>query len=219
MHKTLLHTLGYLGGGVFLLAIIGIGFFGKGYYEKYLYREAGNDAAPETISEEIALDTHTEVHIQEIETIQKVTTPSPVRAVYMTSWVAGMPSLRRPIIEMIEKTELNAIVLDIKDDTGKIAFHVHDPVLRAYGSAENRIRDIDELLLELREKNIYVIGRISVFQDPFLATSRPDLAILSTNGSVWKDRKGLSFLDPQKEEVRDYVVRLQKNHICVVLMK
>lgn len=138
-------------------------------------------------------------------------TPYPLQAIYMTSWVAGTPSLREPIIELIDQTDLNAIVIDIKDDTGKISFRVHDEILASYGSSENRIPNIDDLLARLRDKGIYIIGRISVFQDPFLAEARPDLAVrtVSTN-DIWRDRKGLSFLHPDREEVWEYTLRIAK---------
>lgn len=138
-------------------------------------------------------------------------TPETVQALYMTSWVAGTPSIREPIIDIIDTYPINSIVIDIKDDTGKISFRTQDPFLQSYGSSENRIPNIDDLLARLKDKGVYIIGRISVFQDPFLATQRPDLAVLSiTTGEPWKDRKGLSFLHPGKTEVWEYTVALAK---------
>jgi hypothetical protein len=51
-------------------------------------------------------------------------TPIPLKAIYMSSWVAGRKDLRDKLVKLIDDTELNAIVIDIKDYTGRIAFEV-----------------------------------------------------------------------------------------------
>jgi hypothetical protein len=137
-------------------------------------------------------------------------TPKFVRAVYMTSWVAGTENWRAELVGLIEKTELNAVVIDVKDYTGRIAFSVSDSVLEKYGAEENRIRDVKEFINELHEKNIYVIARISVFQDPFFVKKRPDLAVKRRNGGIWKDYKGLTWVDPASKEYWDYIVRVAR---------
>lgn len=136
-------------------------------------------------------------------------TPEPVKAVYLTSWMAGTPGRRDELVKLIEDTELNAMVIDIKDYTGRIAFAVDDPVLVESGAVEERIRDIKEFIGALHDRGIYVIGRISVFQDVFLSNQRPDLAVRSASGGrIWRDRKGLAWLEPGAAEVWDYTARL-----------
>jgi len=138
-------------------------------------------------------------------------TPDPLKGVYMTSWVAGTGSIRERVIKLIDETELNAIVIDIKDYTGKISFLVSNEYLKDIGSDEKRIPDIKEFIKYLNEKDIYVIGRISVFQDPYLVKLRPDLAVKrASDGGVWKDRKGISWLDAGSREVWDYIVAIAK---------
>lgn len=141
-----------------------------------------------------------------------IETPESVKGVYMSSWVASSSRLRSNIIDMIDRTEINAVMIDIKDSTGKISFLVDNEEINQYGSTENRIRDIKELIKELHEKDIYVMGRISVFQDPYLAVEYPKLALkrVSDSSAVWKDRKGLSFLDPNNTDVWDYTVAIAK---------
>jgi hypothetical protein len=141
-----------------------------------------------------------------------IETPESVKGVYMSSWVASSSRLRSNIIDMIDRTEINAVMIDIKDSTGKISFLVDNDEINQYGSTENRIRDIKELIKELHEKDIYVMGRISVFQDPYLAVEYPKLALkrVSDSSAVWKDRKGLSFLDPNNTDVWDYTVAIAK---------
>jgi hypothetical protein len=137
-------------------------------------------------------------------------TPDSVKAIYMTSWVSGTKDWRASLVQMIEETELNAVVIDVKDYTGKIFFKTDDPVIYKINPVEVRAHDLKDFITHLHRKNIYTIARISVFQDPHLAKVRPDLAVKRTDGAVWKDRKGLSWVDPASPEVWDYTVRIAK---------
>lgn len=144
--------------------------------------------------------------------VSHMETPKAVKAVYVSAWVAGNKKYRDPIIKLIDDTELNAIVIDIKDSTGRISFQTSDKNLNSLGSVENRIADVRALTSILHQKNIYIIGRISVFQDPYMTKAKPSWAITrKSDGAVWKDRKGLSFLDPANKEVWDYTVSIAQN--------
>ncbi len=140
-----------------------------------------------------------------------ISTPSQVKAIYMTNWVAGSKSLRESLVKIADETEINSIVIDIKDYTGRIPFEVSDSLLKKFGAYERRIDDIRNFIEELHKKNIYVIGRISVFQDHYLVGKRPELAVRrKSDGGVWKDFKGISWLDPGSKDVWEYVVALAK---------
>ncbi len=146
---------------------------------------------------------------QVIVPISHIETPEHVRALYMSGWVAGSLNFRNTLVKMIDETELNAVVIDIKDSTGRLSFSIDDPEIKKIGSAENRIKDIKELTNLLHSKNIYIIGRISTFQDPYLTKLKPEWAVKKiSDGGVWKDRKGLSFLDPTNKNVHDYVLSI-----------
>lgn len=140
--------------------------------------------------------------------------PESLKAVYMTSWVAGLPDWRGRIIKMIDETELNAIIIDIKDDTGRVSFAAGAtgvaPLVEKYQSVDNRIPDITELIETLHSKNIYVIGRVAVFQDPWMTKKRPDLAVQTTSGAVWEDRKGLSWIDAAAGEHWEYIAQIAR---------
>ncbi len=132
-------------------------------------------------------------------------TPEPLKALYMTSWVGGNEKLRLPLIDLIDTTELNAIVIDVKDYTGRISFAVENPKLKEFNSSEDRISDIKKFIGRLHEKGIYVIGRISTFQDSFLVKTHPEYAVKTQSGEVWKDFKGISWLDVGAKPVWDYI--------------
>jgi len=142
--------------------------------------------------------------------IRHIKTPESVKAIYMTSWVAGTKNWREDLVDLIEKTELNSLIIDVKDYSGRISFKVSDPILVEVGATENRIPDIQEFIRYLHQKEIYVIARISVFQDPYLVKVRPDLAVKDLLGNVWKDRKGITWIDPASREAWDYTVRIAK---------
>ncbi len=145
-----------------------------------------------------------------VEKVVHLPPPDSVKGIYMTSWVASTRDWRSSLVKMVEETELNSIVIDVKDYTGRIAFEVSDPELQKIGSEEKRIDDIKDFIKFLHEKNIYAIARIAVFQDPYFVKIRPDLAIKTKSGAVWKDRKGLTWIDPCAKEFWDYTARVAK---------
>ena len=129
-------------------------------------------------------------------------TPEPLKALYMTSCVAGTLSWRDSLKKLIETTELNAVVIDIKDYTGSVSFKE---------TSKCFINDLRAFISELHVRNIYVIGRISVFQDPAYTKLFPELAVKKkSDGEVWKDYKGLSFIDVGARPYWDYIVDISK---------
>ena len=135
-----------------------------------------------------------------------------VRGLYMSSWVAGNERLRSAIVDLVASTGLNAIILDLKDVTGKVAYKSEHPGVLGFGDVtENRIPDLAGFISELHEKDIYVIGRIAVFQDKFSPYNHTDLAVQTGNGSVWKDRRGLAWFDASAREVWEYIVALSED--------
>ncbi|MCX6753988.1 MAG: hypothetical protein NTV03_02965 [Candidatus Nomurabacteria bacterium] len=143
--------------------------------------------------------------------VTHISTPKTVKAVYISAWVAGSPKFRDTIIKMIDDTELNAIVIDVKDSTGRVSFDMPVLDVQKEGSIEKRISNVRELTDMLHKKNIYIIGRVAVFQDPYMTKKHPEWSVTKkSDGTVWNDRKGLSFLDPAKKEVHDYIVSVAK---------
>lgn len=135
-----------------------------------------------------------------------------VRALYMSSWIAGNKELRAPIVELVTSTGLNALVIDLKDVTGRVTYESQHPQVRAFGEVvHNRIVDFPEFIQELHEKDIYVIGRIAVFQDDFSPQHHSHLAVQKKNGELWSDRRGLEWFDVGSREVWDYIVAIAED--------
>ncbi len=131
------------------------------------------------------------------------------RAIYITSWTAGIKRFYA-LTEMMGKTELNAVVIDIKDSTGRVGYDSKVPMVAEIGAYERRINNLEAILKHCRERKIYTIARIAVFQDPHLAKAKPELAIGNKGGGAWKDRKGLAWVDPAAKTVWDYNLAIAK---------
>lgn len=177
--------------------------------EPELYPPPASKEAVVSLEEEVMLSTAASPIIEPPPPTH-LPTPEPVRALYMTSWVAGTPSFRTQLVELIDSSEINAVVVDVKDYTGKVVFPTENPEIMRVGSQEDRVPDMRAFVEQLHQRNIYAIARISVFQDPHFAAHAPHLAVHRGDGSVWKDRKGLSWMDPASQEVWDYIVAVAK---------
>lgn len=132
------------------------------------------------------------------------------KAIYITAYTAGNKARRAELVDLIQTTELNSIVIDLKDYSGKVFFKTNIPLAKEIGSEEIRIPDLADWLKELKQKGIYTIARIVVFQDPYLASQRPDIALKAKGGGIWHDFKGLAWVDPTQQLVWDYNLDLAK---------
>ncbi|HHW01847.1 MAG TPA: putative glycoside hydrolase [Thermoanaerobacterales bacterium] len=134
--------------------------------------------------------------------------PVKVKGIYLTGWKAGIPGELEKMINLVDTTELNAMVIDVKDNTGRLTYKSKIPMVAQIGSGSNRIPDIDGLLKTLKEHGIYTIGRIVVFEDPVLSKARPAFAVKNKKGENWVTRKGLGWVDPYNTGVWDYAVSI-----------
>lgn len=137
--------------------------------------------------------------------------PKIVKAIYATGWSAGSEKKVKSLIGLIKKSELNAIVIDIKDFSGYVLYDTDLAAPKKYGAVEIRIPKINTTIKRFHDEGIYVIGRLSVFQDQRLALARPDLALMSSStGKLWKDKKNLYWIDVAAKESWEYNVAIAK---------
>jgi hypothetical protein len=131
--------------------------------------------------------------------------PFAPKALYLSFYGIGDRTLRESALSLIDATELNTLVIDVKGDRGRIPYKSAVSLTAQVGAQEIiTVKDIDGLLKSLREKGIYTIARIVVFKDDPLASARGDLAVRLPGGALWRDREGLAWTDPFKREVWDY---------------
>ncbi|CAI6026814.1 hypothetical protein PAECIP112173_00476 [Paenibacillus sp. JJ-100] len=132
-----------------------------------------------------------------------------VKGIYVTAYSAGGARMEQ-LLELTDQTELNAMVIDIKDDLGYITYPTKNKAITKMGEAKSFIPDIEALMKRLEKHNVYPIARIVVFKDTILAKKKPNLSFRNKDGSVWANGKGDSFVNPYDKEVWDYNVEIAK---------
>lgn len=135
--------------------------------------------------------------------------PPAVKGIYVTGPVAGHERMEE-IIQLVEETELNAVVIDVKNDDGYITYAMSSETAEALGARVKYVKDMPALVERLHEKGIYVIARIVAFRDPHLAEAKPEWSVHRTNGSIYYDNSGLAWVNPYKREVWDYLIEVAK---------
>lgn len=114
------------------------------------------------------------------------------------------------LLDLIDRTELNAIVIDMKNDAGWIGFPSQVPAAKPGLIYTRSFMDIKALVARCREKGIYTIARIVLFKDPLFARANPDWAVKDKDGKLWIDTEGAPWMDPFRPEVRDYLADLSR---------
>src|SRR5215510_5271434 len=146
------------------------------------------------------------------DAIEVVMQPQMIKAAYLTYFGIGDRGIRGRVLDLAARTELNAVVIDVKGDRGWIVYRTEVPQALAVGAqGPGTLKDFDGLMTDLKSRGIYTIGRIVTFKDNVLANGRPDLAIIDTRtGKPWIDNEKLAWVDPFREEVWDYVIAIAK---------
>jgi len=138
--------------------------------------------------------------------------PEVIKAIYITSWSASSATRIDDFIKLIKKENFNAIVIDIKDYSGIVAYDTDNEDVIKYKGKEVRISKINSVIKKFHDQNIYVIARMAVFQDQVLTSARPDLAVKNSDtGKPWKDNKGLMWVDPASEDAWNYNAKIAKD--------
>ena len=146
------------------------------------------------------------------DTIEVVLKPQVIKAAYLTYYGIGDKGIRSRVLELAARTELNAVVIDVKGDRGWIVYRTEVPGALAVGAqGPATLKDFDGLMTDLKSRGIYTIARIVTFKDNILANARPDLAIIDTRtGKPWIDNEKLAWVDPFREEVWNYNVAIAR---------
>lgn len=148
------------------------------------------------------------------ESVEETTRiPTKVKGIYVTGPKAGSSKYLDELVNLVDTTELNTMVIDIKNDSGEITYNMELPMVQEIGANRNYISDMKKLVQILKEKDIYLIGRVVAFKDPILAEKRPDLSIRNANGSIFRDKSGLAWVNPYKKDVWDYLMGVSKEAV------
>lgn len=125
-----------------------------------------------------------------------------VKGIFVTAFSAGGERMQE-LVNLVNDTNLNAMVIDVKEDIGDIMMPLDVDNKNAQNHMYNYVKP-DELMTTMEENQIYPIGRIVVFKDTRLAMERPDLSFRNSDDTVWKNGSGESFVNPFLKEVWDY---------------
>ena len=145
--------------------------------------------------------------------IVRVATPDTLRGLYVNRW-AALGKKMGQLIDVAKKTEVNALVIDVKDDRGFVLYKSKVPLAVQIGADTNSAmshRKLRAILDTMAAHRIYPIARIVVAKDPLLAGAKLDWAIKRRdNLQPWLDKNGKPWLDPHRREVWQYAADLAK---------
>jgi hypothetical protein len=130
-----------------------------------------------------------------------------VRAIYVTAGAVGNEEKFNELLDIVDRTEINSMVIDIKDSSGLIFYDTEVELAHEIDVVRPQY-DVEELIAEMQERGIYTIARQVIFEDPALAEARNDLAIMNSGGGVWQTWNGISWLSAYEEEVWDYNIEI-----------
>jgi hypothetical protein len=138
--------------------------------------------------------------------------PHVVRGLYLSYYGLGDARTRRRVLDLVERTELNGLVIDVKGDRGMIPYVTRVPLALAAGAqGPVRVEHVEDLLAALRDQGVYTVARIVAFKDTVLAHHRPDLAVADgETGRPWRDNEGLAWVDPFREETWAYLIAVAR---------
>lgn len=140
-----------------------------------------------------------------------IPTPTPLRGLYVNRWAAVGEKMWQ-LIDVAKRTEINALVIDVKDDRGYVLYRSSVPLAREIGAdtvAPMRADRMRAVLDTMRAHDIYPIARIVVVKDPVLARKRPEWSIKrASDGTPWLDKGGNPWVDPHHRGPWQYAVDL-----------
>ena len=131
-----------------------------------------------------------------------------VKGIYVTSNSTQGKKMDE-LVKFIKDSNLNTMVIDVKDDTGNITMKLNTGNKQVDKNTLD-IVDGKKLLKKLHDNNIYPIARIVTFKDTKLANEHPEWTFKNSDGSVWTNGKGDSFVNPFMKEVWKYDIDVAK---------
>lgn len=129
-----------------------------------------------------------------------------VKGVYLNIYTIGSSKKMERLINLANTTEINAFVIDVKDDNGVLSFEMEAPKKFGIPVSKNYpIKNIEEFMKKMKENNIYTIARIVSFKDPTYAKANPDKVIISRDtGKPYTNSDGIIWVSAHDRNLWDY---------------
>lgn len=133
--------------------------------------------------------------------------PATVRALYVNRWATQSVKRMHELLRIADETEINGLVLDLKDEFG-LNFTSKDSSVARNAGHSGTIPHLKELIDTLHAHGIVVIARQVTFKDSVAARQNPQHTIRKPDGSPWNDKQGLTWVDPYDPMIREYNIRV-----------
>ena len=131
-----------------------------------------------------------------------------IRGIHLSAWISGPSKHRTAAIDLFDNTELNTAVIDIKELEGQVYIDGVKTADANGTSFSRAIPNISQYLAQLKEKNIYTVARIVVFRDNLMPRKKPSMGVKNPDGTLWTDKKGITWLDPYSKDAREYTFEI-----------
>lgn len=132
-----------------------------------------------------------------------------VKGMHVTAYSVGYEEKFNKLVDYVDSNDLNAMVIDIKDDMGVVTADFNSADSHIQENTEEYIPDVHAPIDVMEEKQIYPIARIVTFKDTLLANEQPEMSFTNSNGSVWVASNGESFINPFLKQTWDYAVNVE----------
>ncbi|EQB40317.1 GTP-binding protein [Sulfurimonas hongkongensis] len=133
-----------------------------------------------------------------------------IKALYLTFWGANIHSKTvARALKIIDKTEVNTLVVDVKNEYGSTSFRTTFAKANDYGASKDRtIGNIEDFIKLMKSRNIYLIARVVVFKDELQASNNEEYAIKDEDGSIWRNHDKMAWVDPFDKRSHDYTISI-----------
>ncbi len=136
--------------------------------------------------------------------------PFVAKGVYMPFGLLASKKRVYAILDLVQQTELNTVVVDVKGDRGRLAYASTIPLAQQIGASQGVSTDPAALVREAHRRGIYIVARLVVFKDESLAVAHPEWAARRADGTLWRDQENLGWANPFRQEVQDYNIAIAK---------
>lgn len=131
-----------------------------------------------------------------------------VKGVYLNRQAIKKENIQ-DYIDLLEESDLNTVVIDVKDDSGKLTYDSNIDVAKEIDADKDAtVNDMRALVKRLKQEGIYTVARIVTFKDPYLAAHKQEWAIRGKDGDIWEDDSGVKWIDPYKRDVWKYTTAI-----------
>lgn len=193
---------------ILALACLPLGLAACERYEPAALTQPAEQESGEPLPETASQPAET---VAESAAAEETHAPVQVKGIYLAASPVANADFMNQVIQQLDATELNAVVIDVKDDYGRITYEMQNvPLVNELGAVKVTAGDLPGVLARLKEHGVYCIARIVALKDPYIAEKKPEWALYKADGSIFRDNAGDAWVNPYKQEYWDYLIDVAK---------